>query len=482
MEVSDQLANLGAMIAGGIEKNVQQNQFQAALPGMQEAFKSAMTDFDSGRSGAGFSKIMAVAMQNPNNPYIQNVTQMAFKAGQFASDDYFKGQQIDVARAKATGSGVELTQDEIDEFENFGNKSRSVVTPASTTTTTTGIPATRIGPDGIATVPNVNAEGLPTRTGNEPPQVSLTEPVDFTTPVTEMQGVGDLKPNQQLVDTSYLLELDIPIAAVIGPEEFDVEESQGTTESMKLTSKGILRDKGVSTKTVKKNTAEKAEFEKQVQASRKAASAIKNNLQLKKIFESSGRNFDNISLDEEQGYDGKIIYSAEFMDSNGVTTKERLSESEYNSLDVLKGIRDYVQSNKDKITVIAPKADKKELSAADKVRQKFGKPKNDSTKPPATTTSGIPAAQLPSAPDNPFTKLVEESVARQSATQKSLNEKSLKTKIADLDQKISSLSGGTLKKASLRPEFLQKQKSDYDRLWAERETLKSELEKLTSSK
>ena len=74
MEVSDQLANLGAIIAGGIEKNVQQNQFQAALPGMQEAFKSAMTDFDSGKSGAGFSKIMAVAMQNPNNPYIQNVT------------------------------------------------------------------------------------------------------------------------------------------------------------------------------------------------------------------------------------------------------------------------------------------------------------------------------------------------------------------------------------------------------------------------
>ena len=73
-------------------------------------------------------------------------------------------------------------------------------------------------------------------------------------------------------------------------------------------------------------------------------------------------------------------------------------------------------------------------------------------------------------------------MARQSTTQKSLNEKSLRTKIADLDQKISSLSGGTLKKASLRPEFLQKQKSDYDRLWAERETLKSELEKLTSSK
>lgn len=117
MEVSDQLANLGAMIAGGIEKNVQQSQFQAALPGMQEAFKSAMTDFDSGRSGAGFSKIMAIAMENPNNPYIQNVTQMAFKAGKEASDSYsyrLKAQQqpsiADAYLAKQLGLTPDTTQ------------------------------------------------------------------------------------------------------------------------------------------------------------------------------------------------------------------------------------------------------------------------------------------------------------------------------------------------------------------------------------
>jgi len=481
MEVSDQLANLGAMIAGGIEKNVQQTQFNNALPGIQQAFQSAMTDFDAGRSGAGFSKIMAVAMENPNNPMIQNISQMAFKAGQFASDDYFKSQTLSVARAKAAGSGGELTPEEIEEFENFGTKRRSGGTPANTTTATTGLPATRIGSDGIVTVADVNAPELPTRTGNEPPQVSLTEPVDFVTPVAEMQGVGELKPNQQRVDTSHLVELGIPIAEVIGPEEFDVEEPQGTTESMKITSKGLLRDKGVSTKTVKKNTAEKAEFEKQVQASKKAASAIKSNSQLKKIFESSGRNFDNILIDQDALPDGKIIYSAVVTDSKGVTTKELLSESEYNHLDVLKGIPDYVETNKDKITVIAPKAEK-ELSVADKVRKQFGKTTIDSTKTPAPTTSGMPAAQFPSAPDNPFDKVVEESLARQSTTQKTTNEKSLRTKIADYDQKISSLSGGTTKKASLRPEFLQKQKAEYNRLWAERETLKSELEKLTSSK
>ena len=94
MEVSDQLANLGAVIAGGIERNIQQSQFKAALPGMQEAFKSAMQDFDSGKSGSGFLKIMGVAMENPNNPFIQNISQMAFTAGKAASDDYLSRRRI----------------------------------------------------------------------------------------------------------------------------------------------------------------------------------------------------------------------------------------------------------------------------------------------------------------------------------------------------------------------------------------------------
>ena len=479
--LASNLAQLGGQISSTFQNVALQNQYKNALPGIQQAFQSAMADFDSGRSGAGFSKIMAVAMENPNNPMIQNISQMAFKAGQFASDDYFKSQTLSVSRAKAAESGVELTPEEIEEFENFGTKRRSGGTPANTTTATTGLPATRIGSDGIVTVADVNAPELPTRTGNEPPQVSLTEPVDFVTPVAETEGVTELKPNQQRVDTSHLVELGIPIAEVIGPKEFDVEEPQGTTESMKITSKGLLRDKSTSTKPVKKNTAEQNDFLEKVEKSKKAASAIKSNAQLKKIFESSGRNFDNILIDQDALPDGKIIYSAVVTDSKGVKTKEPLSESEYNHLDVLKGIPDYVQTNKDKITVISPKAEK-ELSAADKVRKQFGKTTIDSTKTPAPTTSGMPAAQFPSAPDNPFDKVIEESLARQSTTQKSSNEKSLRTKIADYDQKISSLSGGTTKKASLRPEFLQKQKAEYNRLWAERETLKSELEKLTSSK
>jgi hypothetical protein len=96
MEVSDQLANLGAMIAGGIEKNVQQNQFNNALPAMQEVFQQSMNDFDNGRSGSGFARIMSVAAQYPNNPLIQNMTKLAFTAGKEAGDSYsyrLKAQQ-----------------------------------------------------------------------------------------------------------------------------------------------------------------------------------------------------------------------------------------------------------------------------------------------------------------------------------------------------------------------------------------------------
>jgi hypothetical protein len=96
MEVSDQLANLGAMIAGGIEKNVQQTQFNNALPAMQQVFQQSMDDFDNGRSGSGFARIMSVAAQYPNNPLVQNMTKLAFTAGKEAGDSYsyrLKAQQ-----------------------------------------------------------------------------------------------------------------------------------------------------------------------------------------------------------------------------------------------------------------------------------------------------------------------------------------------------------------------------------------------------
>jgi len=350
MEVSDQLANLGAMIAGGIEKNVQQSQFQAALPGMQEAFKSAMTDFDSGRSGAGFSKIMAVAMQNPNNPYIQNVTQMAFKAGQFASDDYFKGQQIDVSRAKATGR--QLTQEEIDAFNDFGDDgagdtltdyTTTKVTP-SQPTARTGIPATqpRIGPDGVAIVPDVNAqEGLPTSTGNEPQQVDLTTSVDLTKPVAETEGVMvgpqevddtyKLKPDEQKISVSFLQEFGVPVDSFIGKREIkDVE-----TEVKRKIELGGKQSKEEIKKEVLKFKAESDKLKSQYDKLQVAARKMKSNKDLKAITKLSGNDvINNVDLDTE-GEGNDRTYKA-IVTSNGTTTEVVLSSDEYDAINEIK--------------------------------------------------------------------------------------------------------------------------------------------------
>jgi hypothetical protein len=197
MEVSDQLANLGAMIAGGIEKNVQQTQFNNALPGMQEAFKSAMTDFDSGRSGAGFSKIMSVAMQNPNNPYIQNITQMAFKAGQFASDDYFKGQQIGAMKARyGGGGGSEVTAEDIVTGLNAGDG----ITPDVTEDEI-------VDPD-VAASMSAGAKGLPIRQSIMARQQRMQQP----TLVPQQQSMQAQEENLAVQgDLSTPVEVQLPV-------------------------------------------------------------------------------------------------------------------------------------------------------------------------------------------------------------------------------------------------------------------------------
>lgn len=150
--LASNLAQLGGQISSTFQTVALQNQYKNALPGMQEAFKSAMTDFDSGKSGAGFSKIMAIAMENPNNPYIQNVTQMAFKAGQFASDDYFKGQQIGAMKARyGGGGGSEVTAEDI----VTGLNARDGITPDVTEDEI-------VDPD-VAASMSAGAKGLPIR-------------------------------------------------------------------------------------------------------------------------------------------------------------------------------------------------------------------------------------------------------------------------------------------------------------------------------
>jgi hypothetical protein len=406
MEVSDQLANLGAMIAGGIEKNVQQTQFNNALPGIQQAFQSAMADFDSGRSGAGFSKIMAVAMENPNNPMIQNISQMAFKAGQFASDDYFKSQTIDVARAKAVGR--QLTQEEVDAFHEFGTDGDTSTDYTTTVTTPSqpaprrGLPATqqitqpRIGKDGVAIVTDVNApDGLPTRTGNEPPQPDLFKPVD------EMIGVGaqastpsqigpqavddtyKLEPDEQKLSVSFLQEFGVPVDSVIGKREIkdvDVEVKR----KMEL---GGNQSKEEIKKDVIKFKAESDKFKSQYDKLQVAARKMKASKDLKAITKLSGNDLiNNVDLDTTgEGNDRE--YKA-IVTNNGTTTEVELSSDEYDAINEIK--------------TAGETADVKFIPMKRKAEAK------------SETQPGLPAAQLPpvapqipEAAGNPFAAKLE---------------------------------------------------------------------------
>jgi hypothetical protein len=107
--LASNLAQLGGQIASTFQNVALQNQYKNSLPAMQQVFQQSMADFDSGKTGAGFARIMDVAMQNPNNPYIQNMAQMAFKAGQLASDDYFKRQQINILQQKVSNAASKTT-------------------------------------------------------------------------------------------------------------------------------------------------------------------------------------------------------------------------------------------------------------------------------------------------------------------------------------------------------------------------------------
>jgi hypothetical protein len=401
--LASNLAQLGGQISSTFQTVALQNQYKNALPGMQEAFKSAMTDFDSGKSGAGFSKIMAIAMENPNNPYIQNITQMAFKAGQFASDDYFKGQQIDVSRAKA--GGRQLTQEEVDAFDRFGTDGTGdTLTDYTTTSVTpsqpaarTGIPATqpRIGPDGVAIVPNVNQpEGpLPVLGDNQQQQVDLTTPFDVNKPVAETEGVMvgpqqvddtyQLKPDEQMYDASFLQEFGVPVDSVIGKREIkDVE-----TEVKRKMELGGNQSKEETKKEVLKFKSESDKFKTDIDKLQVAARKMKASKDLKAITKLSGNDLiNNVDLDTE-GEGNDRLYKA-IVTSNGTTTEVELSSDEYDAINTIKTAGETAD-----VKYIPMKR-----KAEDKAKPQPGLP---------AVQAGPVAPQIPEAAGNPFAAKLE---------------------------------------------------------------------------
>lgn len=414
MDVSDQLANLGAMISGEIQKSVQKNQFQAALPVMQDIFKRSMEDFDAGKSGEGFSKIMGVAMQFPDNPYIQNISQMAFTAGKAASDDYLSRRRI----TDQTTSG--LTEDELAAFNEFGLPGVGGGAGAGAGSGTDAELEGALYPEGTVS----NSDGSVTLPdGRTIPAVQLADALptkeDLSKPVVEVDGAYQLQTGEQIVETPFFQDLGIDIGAVVGPKKYSASIPKGTTESMTAGRKGVTATKSQQTEVVEKNTEEEKEFNSLIDKARSATSAIKSNAQLKKIFSQAGNDFSNIETDEEEDeLTGKTKYKAFVTASDGTQSEEVLSKSEYDSLKVF---TDEIPSYSSRTGIKIIKARKEEAAPAPapapagggkKERFPFKNGAAPSPTPAATPSpeAGIPAVNMQNLTPEERDRLISERI------------------------------------------------------------------------
>ena len=368
MELGQQLANLGSVVAGGLERRAQETRFQNALPIMQQTFQSAMADFDAGKSGSGFSKIMSVAMENPTNPFIQNMSMMAMKAGEMASNDY-------ISKMRASGTGVGISPEDLEAFEGFGG-------------------------EGGGTGDQIDAEaadGLP----NLEEPVAEVQSFEVDEAYTPAEG-------EQLIETPWFNEMGINVAAVVGPKEYSVKEIGKLTTSMSIGNSGVSSTKSQTEEIIQKNKQEAAEFKSLVDESRSAAQSFKSNAQLKRIFNDSGRDFTNIEIDEDvDEYTGKTSYKALVTKADGSVSEEQLTEAEAGKLKVFKEkIPEF--SERAGIRIIKPKPQATEAAAEETPMERF--PIRDAAEATAVKpTQTAPAKELSLAEQIAGTRSVPES-------------------------------------------------------------------------
>jgi len=461
------LSDLGQQVGQALAAKEYQKQAQAALPAFQEAMKS----FESGDSSGGYSAIVSLAAQNQSNPYVQNLANLAMMGGKAIDDNRYK-----TTRAAAAGATLPA------------GPSGSERLRASQ------------GGGGVPDMGNMDAEFPIGEDADDIDSQAMAEMPEFKTPEQEEMYVQVRKfsakpPEEQQATLAQSTTTE-------KPNGYESRRIDGLSNLFpNLTGDLLIPDVGTTTKIKRTvSTSDKpgseiretlAEVDEKVGEERykfniqtvnnipDAVNAMNKQAPIGerepfvKLFNRNG----GIANAVIAPTDDPEIYSLSFQGND--KDEYSISKDQASKLNVAQSIPAISGSG---IKFLGSEKGVTEAPAeapAQPQKERFPVKGEAATQQP---TSGLPAAQLPSAPDNPFTKLVQESSARQSKSQKTSNEKSLRTRISDYDKKISSLSGGSTRKDLMRPEFLQKQKAEYDRLWSEREALKSELEKLTSSK
>lgn len=468
------LSDLGQQVGQALAAKEYQKQAQAALPAFQEAMKS----FESGDSSGGYSAIVSLAAQNQSNPYVQNLANLAMMGGKAIDDNRYN-----TLRAAAAGARIPTGPSGSERLRAGQGGTGAGGTTAG------GMPAmnAEFVDDGTL-IPD--ADAVDAAAAASMPEFESPEQEEMYTQVGQFRAKSPEEQQATLAQSTTTEK----------PKGYESRKIDGLSNLFpNLTGDLLIPDVGTTTK-----------IKRTVSTSDKPGSEIKESLA--EVDEKVGeerykfniQTVNNIpaavSAMNKQAPIGEREPFVKLFNRNGGIANAVISptdDPEIYSLTFQGNDKDEYSISKDqasKLTVAQAipaisgsgiKFLASEKPAAEATAETPNKTERFPVKGEAATqqpTSGIPAAQLPSAPDNPFTKLVEESSALQSKSQKTSNEKSLRTRIADYDKKIASLSGGSTRKDLMRPEFLKKQKDEYDKLWSEREALKSELEKLTSSK
>lgn len=364
--LASNLAQLGGQIASTFQNVALQNQYKNSLPAMQQVFQQSMADFDSGKTGAGFARIMDVAMQNPNNPYIQNMAQMAFRVGQIASDDYFKRQQIDIARSKANAKGSTLIP------EGFFDEG-----------------------DGLPTSSVPNTAEVIAKNNDATPE----EQQKLIAGATVSKDNVQLQPGQKIRDASFLQKYGLPVESIVGPSVYDKSQVDSVTKS--------LSSRGATISQVKKNVTQNKEiaqaFDQDFASLTQADRLLQSDSQMQDLLSQSGNNIFNIQASQVPSMTGGKDKS--YVAKIGNNKPVDITEDQYKAIVAIKGAGAGVRAYGGSLVSKQEDWPVKEQPA----QQPSGQPTSQTTEPPAPKVSGGAKQSEFSNQENPFFQAVQKS-------------------------------------------------------------------------
>jgi hypothetical protein len=398
MQIGKDLAAYGEKIGLQIKDNRDKQQAMGSLPALQEAMQA----FQAGDNAAGYSTLLGLAASDPSNQPLNNLIKLGFMGGQSIEESKYRTRMADAANARvaaATPSGPSGSE-----------RLRGMrVLPAMTTGDTQGeetitidgengtsnadfTKPTEIVPDNASAIDAANANKLPTDQVEQPKEELSEEQKNM---VPQIRNFRTLAPadKQQVLSSATITQK---------PEGYEKRFITGLSElHPNLTGDMFIPE--VGTKTTIKRT---------VSTSDKPGSEIResfaeDNIKVgEKLYDFNSKSAENIpsavnAMIKQAPFQSKKTFAKLFNENGGIENavisptvdpqiytlffngndkdKYSISDKQANNLSIAQSIPALAGSG---VQFLGKEKSKEELSAADKVRQKFGKPVDDSTKTP----------------------------------------------------------------------------------------------------